>query len=89
MSDEQETLFEFPCRYPIKAMGRADSGLETLVVEIVERHAPGIDETAVSVQPSSGGKWISVTVVIEAQSKPQLDAIYRDLSAHELIAWAL
>lgn len=89
MSDTQETLLEFPCRFPIKAMGRAEDGLETLVVEIVERHAPGLDQTAVSVRPSRGGKWISVTVVIEAQSKPQLDAIYRDLSAHELIAWAL
>ncbi|NEV62561.1 YbeD family protein [Thiorhodococcus minor] len=89
MSDTQETLLEFPCRFPIKAMGRAEDGLETLVVEIVERHAPGVHAGAVSVRPSRGGKWISVTVVIEAQSKPQLDAIYRDLSAHKLIAWAL
>ena len=27
-----------------------------------------------------GGKWISVTVVIEATSKAQLDAIYQDLT---------
>lgn len=89
MSDAQETLLEFPCRFPIKAMGRADSGLETVVIEIIERHTPGIDETAVSVRSSRGGKWVSVTVLIEAQSKPQLDAIYQDLSAHELVAWAL
>ena len=89
MSEPPETLLEFPCRFPIKAMGRAESGLESLLVEIVERHAPGVDASSVSVRPSRNGNWISVTLVIEAQSKPQLDAIYQELSAHELVAWAL
>ncbi len=89
MSDSQETLFSFPCSFPIKAMGRADSGLESAVIEIIGRHAPGIDDAAVSIRPSRGGKWIAVTVTIEAQGKPQLDAIYQELSAHELVVWAL
>lgn len=89
MSDQQETLLEFPCRFPIKAMGPADRGLEGVVVEIVERHAPGFDRTSVSVRSSRGGRWVSVTVVIEARSRPQLDAIYQELTDHELVAWAL
>lgn len=89
MSDDQETLLEFPCRFPIKAMGRADGDFETLVVEIVRRHAPNLGEGAVRVRESRGGKWVSVTVVVEARSKDQLDAIYRDLSAHERVVWAL
>lgn len=89
ISDPQQTLFSFPCSFPIKAMGRADCGLESVVVEIVSRHAPDIDDAAVSIRPSRGGKWISVTVTIEAHGKSQLDAIYRELSAHELVVWAL
>jgi uncharacterized protein len=89
MSDPQETLLTFPCRFPIKAMGPAGRGLESVVIEIVSRHAEGVDETAISVRESRGGKWIAVTLTIEAQSKPQLDAIYQELSAHELVAWAL
>jgi hypothetical protein len=89
MSDPQETLFSFPCSFPIKAMGRADCGLESLMIEIISRHAPGFDDTAISIRPSRGGKWISVTVTIEAHGKPQLDAIYQELSAHELVVWAL
>ena len=89
MSDPQETLFSFPCSFPIKAMGPADRGLESAVIEIVRRHAPGFDATAISVRPSRGGKWISVTVNIEAHGKPQLDAIYQELTAHELVVWAL
>jgi putative lipoic acid-binding regulatory protein len=30
-----------------------------------------------------------VTLVIQAESQEQLDAIYRDLSGHERVAWAL
>lgn len=89
MSDPQETLMTFPCRFPIKAMGPAGRGLEAVVVEIVSRHAEGVDETAITVRESRGGKWIAVTLTFEAHSKPQLDAIYQELSAHELVAWAL
>jgi uncharacterized protein len=82
-------LLQFPCRFPIKAMGRADCDVEAIVVEIVRRHAPGFEAAAVRVRASSGGKWVAVTVTIEAQSRAQLDAIYRDLSAHDSVVWAL
>lgn len=84
-----EGPFQFPCRFPIKAMGRAEADIEAIVVAIVGRHAPGFDAAAVRVRPSSGGKWLAVTVTIEAESQAQLDAIYRDLTAHESVVWAL
>ena len=38
MTNESETtLLEFPCRFPIKAMGRQSDDFETLVSEIVTR----------------------------------------------------
>lgn len=88
--NEQDAVFEFPCRFPIKAMGPADMDFEGLVVELIGRHAGDIDrETAVSVRASTGGKWLAVTVVVEAHSRAQLDAIYRELTAHEAVKWAL
>ena len=84
-----ETLLEFPCTFPIKAMGRSDSGLEAAVLEILARHAPDFDAEALEARPSSGGKWLAVTVRIEASSKAQLDAIYQELTAHELVVYAL
>ncbi|MGD8909611.1 MAG: DUF493 domain-containing protein [Chromatiales bacterium] len=89
MSDETETLFEFPCDYPIKVMGRMEPDFDSLVVELVRRHAPDLREGAVSSRPSKGGKWISVTVILRAESKSQLDAIYLDLTAHEKVVMAL
>ncbi len=79
MSD-QESLLEFPCRFPIKAMGKNCAQFDVIVVEIVRRHVDDIKEGAVTTKPSRGGKYISVTVVIEATSKAQLDAIYQELT---------
>jgi hypothetical protein len=87
-SDQDETLLRFPCEFPIKAMGRSEHGIESIVGEIIERHAPGTEPDALRSRPSRNGNWVSVTVVIEAKSKRQLDAIYRDLSEHQRITCA-
>jgi putative lipoic acid-binding regulatory protein len=89
VSDDEESLLEFPCDYPIKVMGRAEPGFDMMVVELVRRHAPDLKEGAVSSRPSRGGKWVSVTVILRAESKSQLDAIYLDLTAHEKVVMAL
>ncbi len=51
-------------------------------------HHPDIAEGAVKTRPSREGKYISVTVTIEAQSKEQLDNIYLELTAHERVLMA-
>ncbi|MGZ5028725.1 MAG: YbeD family protein [Methylobacter sp.] len=85
----EETLLEFPCRFPIKAMGKANLELDLLVIEIVRRHAPDIHEGAVTTRLSKDGNYISVTIVVEATSKQQLDAIYQELSDHPHVLMAL
>lgn len=89
MSEEEESLLEFPCDFPIKVMGKAEPGFDTMVVELVRKHAPDLHEGAVSCRESKGGKWISVTVTLRAESKSQIDAIYLDLTAHEKVVMAL
>ena len=81
--------FEFPCSYKIKAMGLDEPHFDALVVEIIRRHQPDIKEGAITHKPSKTGKYISISVVIEAQSKQQLDAIYDDLTAHEKVLMRL
>lgn len=88
MTDE-ETLLEFPCDFPIKAMGRAADDFEATVVEIVRHHAPELTEAAVSVRESRGSTYLAVTVTIRATSREQLDNIYRELTAHEQVMMAL
>lgn len=89
MSDDDQTLFEFPCSFPIKVMGLAEDDFDALVAEIVIRHVGDINEGAVAIRPSKNGKYVSVTVTFEAQGKDQLDELYRELSAHERILMVL
>lgn len=86
---EEETLFEFPCDFPIKAMGLHAPGFDAVVVEIVRKHAPDIGEGAVQSRASKGGKYLAVTVTITATSKKQLDSIYQDLTDHKLVLMSL
>ncbi|NOR18706.1 MAG: DUF493 family protein [Xanthomonadales bacterium] len=89
MQDVQESLLEFPCKFPIKAMGRAEIGFETDVTDIILRHAEIYEDEATTTSPSGSGNFVSVTVTIEAISKAQLDRIYQDLTDCEKVLVAL
>lgn len=82
---EQETLLEFPCDFPLKIMGLAHAEFQQVVVEIVTKHAPGFDSSTVEVRASSGGKYTSLTCTVVATSKPQLDALYMELTGHPMV----
>jgi len=86
---EQETLFEFPCKFPVKVMGRAEDGFEALATELILGHAEIYAGEPVTTNLSSSGNFISVTVTIEAFSKAQLDSIYQDLTGCEQVLMAL
>ncbi len=89
MPKNDDTLMEFPCNFPIKAMGLASQELEPIILQIVQRHAPEASESALHKRESSNGKYLSVTVTILATSRAQLDAIYMELTAHDSILMAL
>jgi hypothetical protein len=84
-----ETLLRFPTMFPIKAMGRREEGFAQAVLEIVLRHAPDFDASTIEMRPSRNGNFLSVTATINAQSKAQLDDIYRGLTSHPLVLMAL
>ena len=89
MTEENDELFNFPCDFPIKIMGRCDCELETLVVEIINKHVDDLAENAVKTRPSGKGNFISVTVTVKAHSREQLDNIYLELTAREEVLMAL
>jgi len=86
---EQDTLLDFPCPFPIKAMGRSGGGFEDVVKEIVFRHARLFAGEQVRIRPSGAGNFLSVTITITAESRAQLDRIYQDLTACEQVLMAL
>jgi putative lipoic acid-binding regulatory protein len=88
-TNPQQTLLEFPCKFPIKAMGRSEDGFEALVTEIILTHAELHAGELVTTNASGSGNFISVTVTIMALSKAQLDRIYQDLTDCEHVLVAL
>ena len=86
---EEETLFEFPCEFPIKAMGKTGPELEGAVIEIMNRHVADLSEGAIKLNASKGGNYTSITIIIVAQSKSHLDGIYYELTACEHVLYAI
>ncbi|MGH8119003.1 MAG: YbeD family protein [Gammaproteobacteria bacterium] len=84
-----ESPLQFPCSFPIKAMGWHADDFDALVVGIVRKHAPDLMDTGIEKRHSRGGRYISITVTIQAQSREQLDNIYRDLAANGRVLVAL
>ena len=86
MADEtRQTLIEFPCEFPIKIMGARVDNFAQAVVAVVRSHAPDFDPATVQMRPSSKGNYLALTCTIHAVSQAQLDALYRELSAHPLV----
>jgi putative lipoic acid-binding regulatory protein len=70
-------------------MGANSDDFKALVVSIIEKHASPLAEDAITTHLSRGGKYLSVTVTITAESQDQLDAIYRELSANKRVLMML
>ncbi len=80
-----DSLLEFPCDFPIKIMGRTAAGFAQEILTVVQRHAPDFDAAGMEMRGSSQGNYISLTCTIRAQSRDQLDALYRELTGHPLV----
>ena len=81
----EETLLEFPCDFPLKIMGAAGAGFAQAIAEVVARHAPDFDAAAMEMRPSKAGNYLSLTCTVRAVSQQQLDALYRELTAHPMV----
>lgn len=90
MSEQQPPKIEFPCEdYPIKVLGDAGAELHSLVIEVMERHAPGFDQTRITINESSKGRYQSLTVWITATGEEQLRSINTDLRANSITKMVL
>ena len=85
----QESVIEYPTDFPIKIMGRREPRLVQTIVDIVQRHAPDFDAAAVEMRTSKKNNYLSVTCIVRATSREQLDALYRDLCDHPAIVMVL
>lgn len=89
IGEGEEAILKFPTLFPIKAMGKREDGFAQAVLAIIVQHAPEFDASTLEMRPSKNGNFLSVTATINAQSRAQLDDIYRALTAHPAVLMAL
>ncbi len=87
--DEPTSALQFPCDFPIKVFAAADSDLLGPARAIVERHAGELPDERIAQRASKHAKYVAITFTITAESREQLDDIYRELSAHDDVLMAL
>ena len=86
---ENASLLTFPCIFPMKVMGRREDGFAQTVSEIVLRHATDFHPETIEMRSSKNGRYLSLTVTLNAKSREQLDALYSELSKHPMVVMVL
>ena len=87
--EEPQSLLTFPCVFPIKVMGRREDGFAQDISALVLRHAPDFHPGTLEMRTSKNGRYLSLTVTINAVSREQLDALYTELSKHPMVMMML
>jgi hypothetical protein len=82
VTGEAGAVLAFPTMFPIKVMGRRETGFAQSVMEIVLKHAPDFDAATMEMRSSRKGKYLSLTCTVRAVSRQQLDGLYQELCDH-------
>ncbi|MGD9591755.1 MAG: YbeD family protein [Candidatus Berkiella sp.] len=89
MSTDQKGKLTFPCEFTFKIIGLANNEFEVAALTIMRNHFPQLGEGAITSNLSKNGKYLAYTATVHVISQAQLDAAYKDLSAHPLVLFAL
>jgi len=82
-------VIKFPFYIPLKAIGKDQDNYVQFVVDTISEFIVDLNLEEVSIKPSNGGKYIAVTVPFTAQSRTQLDDIYRKLNQDPRTKWLI
>jgi hypothetical protein len=82
-------LLQFPTDYPIKVVGRPSAEFRAHVHAIVLKHVPNVEADRISERLSENGNFLSISYMIRAESREQVVALARDLTAAEGVLMVL
>jgi uncharacterized protein len=85
MTAPEDSLIEYPCRFPIKVMGAKADGFVHAMTLIAKAFDPAFDASTVELRESKAGNYLGITLSINATSREQLDELYRTLSTHPMV----
>ena len=81
----EQSLIDYPCAFPIKVMGAKADGFVEAMTGLALQFDPLFDAGCIEVRASSGGRYLGLTLTVNATSREQLDALYRTLSSHPMV----
>jgi putative lipoic acid-binding regulatory protein len=76
-----KSVLEFPTDYPIKIIGRPSDEFRARVHAVVLRHAPALEAERVSERLSGNGNFLSISYLLLAESREQVEALTAELRA--------
>ena len=81
----EESLIEYPSRFPIKVMGAHVEGFVEAITIVAQQFDPEFDAATIEQRPSKGGNYLGLTITVTATSREQLDELYRTLTTHPMV----
>ena len=84
-----EELWEFPCQLSLKAMGLAEHPLEEIICTIADTHCSVVYSETLTSRESRTGKYRSITLSVQCDTKEQVEKLYLELGEREEIKWTL
>mgnify|MGYP005673531803 CR=1 FL=1 len=86
VSSEKAEGIEYPILFPIKVIGASTPRYQELVLDILRKHAPDVDNHKVVTSESKTNKYTSLTCTFLAESREHLEIIYSALKASPLVS---
>ena len=87
---EKKPLIEYPAAYTFKVMGKQEHGFVEYVRALFHRlMGKELERDAIQEQPSSKGRYVSLSVSVHLESEEHRQTIYRELHRDERVIYYL
>lgn len=87
--NNEEQGFQFPGVFELSAMGPAEANLQTELPKLLEEAGMTLISESINWKESSNGKYVSVRISFEADSREEYDRAHELLRSHPEVKWTL
>ena len=76
-------ILQYPCDFPFKVIGFNNQDFIDLCLSVFNKHCANcFMADQIKYKTSKSNQYLSMTILVNAHSKAQLDAIYQELNYH-------
>lgn len=87
--NENHSLIQYPCEFPIKIIGHNKNEFINEIYLIIKKFDDGFSISSIRSKISKSENYIGLTVNVFVKSQEQLDNLYKELSNHPLSSFVL